>query len=107
MAAVFEITITITKFVDKGFPGFVECQLVDAMGQSHAIIEKVPIVTTEDLWLDSSYPREGSFRCEVVKNWEDDRGRNLCQIDTSRPWSIESTEGKTEFVVLASQLRSL
>ena len=98
------VHVDILKFVDESNPGWVECQLIDAMGQAHTFIEKVPVVTEEDLWHDSVYPRAGIMGCEVVRRWQDDQGRALCEINTSRPWDIESKDGGTSFVVLAAQL---
>lgn len=40
------ISVQITRFVDDSFPGFVECTFVDALGETHVFIEKVPVVST-------------------------------------------------------------
>ena len=98
------IAIQIVRFVDDYQPGFVECRLVDAEGQPHLFVEKVPIVSTEDLWLNSSYPQAGAIACEVEAEWTDDRGRSLAKVNTERPWSVASTTGATRFVVLSSQV---
>jgi hypothetical protein len=99
----FCIHVEIIRFVDESFPGWVEFRLVDALGQSHTFRDKVPMVTEEVLWDDSVYPCAGSVACEVVRRWQD-QGRALCEISTASPWSIESKEGRTNFVVLASQV---
>src|SRR5579859_5662505 len=52
------------------------------------------------------YPKPGSVGCEVSARWRDSDGRELIRISTARPWGIESTEGVSEFVVLAEQLES-
>ena len=91
--------IQISRFVDDRQPGFVECVLVDAFGKAHVFIEKVPVVTTENLLPTSTYPTAGTLDCEIVAEWTDDSGRALMRIDTERPWGVESTEGLTEFVV--------
>ena len=101
------VEVSITRFVDEWQPGWVECILVDAMGKSHAFEEKVPMVTAEDLWSDSDYPRSGVIACEVEAEWEDESGRSVARIDTEGPWAVESTTGETHFVVLASQLVDL
>jgi len=98
------IAIEITRFVDDHFPGFVECTLVDAQGQAHAFIEKVPVVTKEHLWSDSKYPCAGFIDCEIESEFSDATGRLLARINTESPCAIESTNGETKFVVLASQL---
>ena len=100
------VSIQVSRFVDDHQPGFVECVLVDAFGKAHVFIEKVSVVTTEDLRSASSYPNPGTIDCEVITEWTDDRGRALARINTERPWGFESTEGLTEFVVSTSELRA-
>lgn len=101
------IRISITAFVDDGFPGWVSCEMIDADGVLHQFVEKVPVVSNEDLRLDSAYPRSGTIACDVNSTWTDELGRDLSKIDTSRPWGIESKAGITEFVVLSSSIHSL
>jgi len=98
------IAIEIERFVDEHQPGFVECSLVDALGCSHHFIEKIPIVTTVDIWSDSTFPQAGSIACEVESVSIDAEGRAVSHVNTARPWSVESTEGVTRFVVLSSQV---
>ena len=80
--------------------------MVDAFGQSHIFIEKVPIVTAEDLWSNSAYPRQGEIAIERLTERKDEKGYWLTRVSTKRPWGIESTTGETEFVLLASQIVS-
>jgi hypothetical protein len=98
------IPIEIVRFVDESQPGHVECVLTDAAGQRHRIIEKVPVVTREDLRSDSTYPRYGVVACQVESEWTDSSGRALARVNTEQPWGIESTEGTTNFIVLSSLL---
>jgi hypothetical protein len=99
------VTVPILRFVDEHQPGFVECVLTDASGNQHLIVEKVPVVSREDLWSNSIYPRLGRIACEVEAEWKDADGRSFVRINTERPWSVESSEGATVFVVLASQVQ--
>lgn len=101
-----ELVVQIERFVDEHQPGFVERSLVDALGKKHFFVEKVPIVTTEDLWSDSQYPRPGVIACQVQREWRADDGLLLAQVSTELPWHVESTSGESCFVVLAIQLRS-
>jgi len=89
---------------DERYPGFVACEFSDAHGHKHTVIDKVPILTDENLDSSSPYPLPGIARCEVLSRWRDDRGRDLVRITLDRPITVESTEGLTEFVVLAQQL---
>jgi hypothetical protein len=74
--------------------------LRDAHGVAWTFVEKAPVVTTESLSESSSFPRRGSLACEVVAA----SGGPLVEIDTSRPWGIEATDGTTKFVVHKEQL---
>ncbi len=101
------VAIKIVRFADESQPGWVECELSDAAGHRHGFLEKIPVVSREELWRESGYPRDGVIACEVVSKWVDEGGRSLAKIDTSRPWSIESKEGVTEFVVRSESLRTV
>ena len=100
------LKVTIARFVDDHQPGFVECTFSDARGISHSIIEKVPVISAEDLWIDSEYPRAGEIECTVLERCTDARGDDLARIDTELPDHIESARGETEFVVFWSQIAS-
>jgi hypothetical protein len=97
------LTVDIVRFVDEHQPGFVECKLVDVNNEVHFFIEKAPVVSTEDLWSTSTYPRSGSIGCEILNSWNEG-STGLVKVTTEKPWSVESTSGETEFIVLASQL---
>ena len=100
-----KVVVSIERLVDEHQPGFVECALIDALGNEHLFVEKVPVVTQESLCSNSAYPRLGLVACEVEAQWQETDGRWLVRINTQRPWSIESTEGESTFVVLASKVR--
>jgi len=99
-----ELTVQIVRFVDGHQPGWVECELIDAEECKHKFVDKVPIFSRK--WLDAAgaYPTTGGAACEVMARWKDARGRELVRVTTARPDGIESTEGRSEFVVLAAQL---
>jgi hypothetical protein len=98
------IVVTISRFVDTHFPGFVECVFTDAFGQQHYFVEKVPAITLENLSSSSTYPRQGEFACEVEAECLDANGQVLVHVNTERPWGIESTAGITKFVLLSSKV---
>jgi hypothetical protein len=100
------LAVQIVRFVDAHQPGFVACEFVDAEGRRHALIDKVPIFTSEYLDSSSTYPQAGAVPCVVLDRWRDNRGRDLVRITTARPAIIESTEGLSEFVVLSAQVYS-
>jgi hypothetical protein len=96
--AMHYLSVQIVRYADgSSYPGWVDCELVDAAGRTHVITEKVPLVTSEDLDADSKYPLPGEIACEILERYEDDKGRELVRVRT-----VESTEGLSEFVVPAS-----
>jgi hypothetical protein len=99
------VGIEIRKYVDDSQPGFVECWLTDANGREWSFVEKVPVVTTEDLDAGSDYPRRGIIACEVIEREVGVDNREVVIIDTVLPWGVETTTGETQFVVLSEQLQ--
>ena len=98
------LAVKIVRYVDDHQPGWVEVEFVDAQGQHHTFVDKVPGFTSLPLDAHSSYPQPGQVACEVLSRSQDTLGRTLVSITTARPYHIESTEGASEFVVLPSQL---
>jgi len=98
------LPVTIERFVDDEFPGFVECVLIDSDDCSHRFIEKAPVVSTAILSLASAFPQPGCIACVVEDEWTDERGRQLIRVNTINPWGIESTTGDTTFTVLHDQI---
>jgi len=94
------VAVTILRFVDDYQPGIVECELVDAHGQSHTFIGKAPYFSSLNLWWDSEYPLQGNAECKVIGHLQEAAGRDLVQIMTSE----DSTDGQSQFTVLETQL---
>jgi len=90
--------VSITRFADKNFPGFVECQFLDANGVTRSFEEKIPVVTTEDLWIDSEYPQPGFVECAVVNRREDESQRIFVVLGAL------SLDAEDIFEVFAEQL---
>ena len=101
-----KVAVQIVRFVDDHFPGWVECELVDAVGRRHTFKDKVPMFTVEDLDAQSKYPTPGIIACEVVDRWRDQSGQELVRISTAEPYGIESTEGLSVFTVSSSLVSS-
>lgn len=104
MMEVRDICVSIVRFVDEHQPGFVACELKDAAGRLHTFIDKGPIFSSEDVWVDSVYPQPGTVRCEIIARFRDQSGRELIRINTGHPWNLESVDGVTDFVVDAGLL---
>jgi hypothetical protein len=81
----------------------VEFVLDDARGVRWVFLDKVPVVSIEDLTEASEYPRSARIECEVVSDPTVVEA-GLVKIDTSRPWGIEAKDGTSTFVVHQSQL---
>jgi hypothetical protein len=101
------LVVQIVRFVDGSFPGWVECELVDAEGRLHIIRDKVPTFTAEDLDANSRYPKPGAVPCEVLERYCDDKGRELVRVSTEKPCYIETTEGLAVFTVPTSLVASV
>lgn len=97
------VRIVIERMVDPSSPGWVACTLVDADGRAWSIVEKVPVVSQTDLHPNSAYPIRASIACTVIAREAVD-GRERVTIDTSAPWGIAATDGRTRFVVDADAL---
>jgi hypothetical protein len=94
MAGMHYVRVQLLRCVDRGCPGFVECELVDADGKRWLFTEKIPVVTTEDVSLDGPFPQPGVVACEVV----DSMGDRLI-IDTETPWGVQAADGTHRFGV--------
>jgi hypothetical protein len=101
-----QLRVQIVRYVDDHFPGFVECELVDASGRIHTFVEKGPVVSDRWPGPDDSYPMSGEIRCEILEQWNCPDGRDLLRVTTEQPDSVETKDGVAEFVVLSSQVIS-
>jgi hypothetical protein len=104
-----ELAVKIIRCVDdEHFPGWIECEFMDADSRRHTVIDKIPIFsmdpTLDPLDSKTKYPLPGGVACEILDAWRDPEGRELARITIERPWGVESTEKLSEFVVLATQL---
>lgn len=101
-----EIKIQILRIIDTHQPGFVECQFTDAWGVIHVVIEKIPVVSWENLWTDSEFPTYGAIRCEIIKEYIEDE-KKFIKVSTEKPDGVETTNGLHEFDMLPHQLLNL
>ncbi len=101
------VRVKICRYADASQPGWVECRLVDAFGQAHTFVEKVPVVTKRHVDAASSFPQAGFIACIELGRSEHDDGRQLMHIDTRTPWGIESSSGRSRFHVFSEQLCEL
>jgi hypothetical protein len=104
--SVMVLKIQIVRYLDGHFPGWVECEFLDAENHRHTLVERVRVISTQWFGPGASYPQAGGVACEILARWQDASGRDLVRVTTDIPYSIESAEGVTEFVVLSSQVAS-
>jgi len=93
-----DLPVQIVRFVQEQQPPLVEAKFCDSTGYSHTFIDKSALFTA-DWGLDATtnYPLPGFIRCEVLGRSRGPKGQELVRVRTE----IESTEGLSEFVVLA------
>ena len=101
------LKIKITKFISDDQPGIVECTFNDAWHQLHIVQDKVPVVTEKYLDANSEYPQDGVIACEIIKEWKNPKGEKIITVNTSRPWSVDTIDGLTEFDLFEEQLVQL
>jgi len=101
------LVVQIVRWVDDHFPGFVACEFVDAWKRVHTLIDKVPMVTADDLDATSVYPQRGGVRCTVLERWRELRAEELgelVRVYIGYPDTMETSEGIREFVMQSSQV---
>jgi hypothetical protein len=95
-----ELPIEIVRFVQEHQPPIVEARFCDSTGRVHTFVDKSAIFTTDwELEASSEYPQPGVIRCDEVSRYQNPDGREMVRVKTE----VESTEGLSEFIVLASQ----
>jgi hypothetical protein len=60
------LKVQIKRFVDQSFPGWVECEFVDAAARVHTVVDKYPTFTAKLLDAESHYPQSGLVECQIV-----------------------------------------
>ena len=98
------LRVEIVDFVDESFPGFVRCAFLDAHGNRHTFIEKIPVVTTQGLWTDSIYPQQGLVPCEKVEILEGESERGLVRVTLGVGDSMDQPGYLEQFMVRETQL---
>jgi hypothetical protein len=95
-----DLQVEIVRFVEECQPNIVEARFSDFEGRCHAFVDKSAIFTTDwSLDAASKYPQPGVIRCDVLSRYERPDGREMVRVRTE----VESSEGLSEFTVLASQ----
>ena len=90
----WQVEVTILRWVSDDFPGWVECELTDASGRRWLIHEKEPVFSATSIPADG-LPFLGFIGCVLTSSPDGD----VVGIDTDQPWGIASVEGETRFSV--------
>lgn len=98
------IAVQISRYVTDDQPGWVECHLMDSSGLLHTFIEKAPVVSPENLSINSNCPRPGFIGCHIEAEWTNEAGQALCRVNTEVPWGVASTAGLTRFTLFSSDV---
>jgi hypothetical protein len=81
------------------FPGWIKCVLIDARGESHIFIEKIPVFCAD--WNQS--PANASLDCMLEGRTLGESNQILCHVSSKKPWGLESIDGRSEFIVTEAQ----
>ena len=93
---------TVIEYIHD-FPGFVVCEFYDLHGTLHQIIEKVPVLTSLEIDEASILPLQLTIPGIILEQaWVN--GQLCMRFGIAQPYLIASTEGITEFWVLATQV---
>jgi hypothetical protein len=93
------LKVRIIKYVDNWNPGWVKCVFKDIRGKEWSIIEKVPVITSENLDSNSQFPIDSFIACEVINQSHD-----IITIDLNKPWGVSEENGQTVFEVFEDQI---
>jgi hypothetical protein len=93
-----KLRVSATHWHSDDFPGWVEISVRDARGQTHRIVEKVPVITTLDITAESAFPIEFWLEAEV----ESAGGSETVVV---LPYGIETTAGKRSLVMESGGVR--
>ncbi len=98
------VKVLLNRIVDESQPGWVECSLIDAEGEEWLFVEKVPVVSNQELDANSDFPQQGYIACTFLGERAGNDGSHIVQISTEEPSGIQATTGQYQFEVHAGQL---
>lgn len=95
----YYLKVKIEKYVSCNQPGFVSCIFKDVNGKEWRIIEKIPVLTANDIPKEK-LPLEGFYVAGEILSEETDK----IYFNISKPWGIETEDGETKFKIFRHQL---
>ena len=84
------IKCEVTAWVCEHQPHIVQVEFIDAWGMTQFSLEKSSLVSDEDLRQHSKFPQPGLLDCELVKEWQDETGRELLTINVYLQHSVDN-----------------
>ena len=97
------IKIMITRFVDFHQPDIIEFSFTDYKNQIHKFIDKIPIITNQELDENSEYPIEECILIDIL-NKEDENEEVLYSFRFKESYGLESTNGESIFKIGKEQI---
>ena len=94
-----------TDIIEYSFddnPGFALCKFTDVFERVHYIHEKIPVVSSEDIWAynkNTILPQKAYIKGEIIKE-----ENGIIEFSTEKPFDIETTEGINVFFVYDNQI---
>jgi hypothetical protein len=86
------------------FPGLVSCKFTDALGKVHCFNEKIPVVSSENIWKwneNTILPQKGYIAGEIISE-----ENGIINFSTIKPWYVETNENINVFFVHENQIIS-
>src|SRR5262245_29199362 len=96
-------SVEICRYVDEAQPGWVECRLIDAQGNEHIFVEKIPVVSRAALGATTDYPQHGLIACVVIGRRTRADGGEIVEVETATPWGVMSVAGSERFEIFPAQ----
>jgi|JI7StandDraft_1071085.scaffolds.fasta_scaffold183278_2 oligoribonuclease (3'-5' exoribonuclease) len=90
------VEVEILGLESDDFPIWIKCKLTALDGSEHLIIEKLPVLTEQELNIEN-LPAKLQIECTVLSIEQEQ-----VVIDLSSPHGIQSIEGVQKFVVHSS-----
>jgi len=96
------LMVSIIEYSFDDNPEFALCKFMDVSGKIHYIREKIPIVSSEDIWFNNKntvLPQFGYVAGEIINN-----ENGIIYFSTENPWCIETDEKLNKFYVYDNQI---
>lgn len=94
------VRATALGWASDEFPGWLEAEVVDANGQAHRIVEKVPVLTTDEFTIATPLPTESWIIADM-------QHVDVGQVDITFRYSTKTRGGLKSLTLKADDVRWL